>query len=704
MATEQLQINNWNSGWPTGLVTNVDEPSASADGQVVSTSTHNQTVIFGIEPPSVIQDVDDVTGINLVIRTRAITILGSPTAKLKVELFVGGVSKGSVTTSDLADNIMINLHLSLGSWDADWTRAELDSITIHVTTITDPTSINSVAQYDIDTIDVVVTYTDVPPFSFTPTTAALNLVGKVPVSDLSDLFHLSQPAPALLTLTGVAPFSSPVVLPPAAALSFNERLVYVNPLIERLQVNDWDAGWAEGLVTNIDEPVAEADGQTISTLESTFPNSLELFFEPSGLSDNDVVLTLEFVARIKLETLGAPITECQMIFTPEPFGNRPSIVVDVISAVDNFVNFSLTRPEWDGDISAAALDALSLQITVTGFATPDDFRIHIDTVDAIITFAPSPSHRIEVVVGALSLAGKLPAVLDSRIKAPTTGAVVLAGKTSTLFREDNAQVSADILILSGKAPSIIGDHVTLPAVGTLALVSGALTLNLSMLPAVNALVLAGKVPTFIATGNHTRPIRRVFVLLWEEAPLSEHSPDLVDGPGRMLTNFNPKAVTLDQTFNHFPLPAAGTLILAPQLASLDSHTVIPAIDSLALAGQAPIASIGKSLLVTEGTLVFGTYVPLPAEVFTELTITGYAPFIGENYPLNPAVTSLAFTSYVPLSLVASISPLATALTLSGYAVTLEIDTPLVTGLPRLISITVDRKIEFIATPTDLLIG
>jgi hypothetical protein len=39
MATEILNINGWDSGWPTGSVSNVDEATAGADGASVSTTS-----------------------------------------------------------------------------------------------------------------------------------------------------------------------------------------------------------------------------------------------------------------------------------------------------------------------------------------------------------------------------------------------------------------------------------------------------------------------------------------------------------------------------------------------------------------------------------------------------------------------------------------------------------------------------------------
>ncbi len=60
MATEKLYPNGWDSGWPLGLLSNIDEPLNNPDGQTIATSSSNDDVTLDLDNTA-ITDLDTVT-------------------------------------------------------------------------------------------------------------------------------------------------------------------------------------------------------------------------------------------------------------------------------------------------------------------------------------------------------------------------------------------------------------------------------------------------------------------------------------------------------------------------------------------------------------------------------------------------------------------------------------------------------------------
>jgi hypothetical protein len=170
MATEILNINGWDSGWPTGAVANVDEAIAAADGSVVECATEGDIVVFDLTNTG-LTDADTITQLDITFRARE-TSAASGDNSIDVEFLVGAAVQGNaqnvVLTTDFQD-----FSLSTDAWDTDWTQAQLDGAQVRCTSV--QTGMPSAGGWQVDCLDVVVTYT---PDSGAPEfTSRLGLLG-----------------------------------------------------------------------------------------------------------------------------------------------------------------------------------------------------------------------------------------------------------------------------------------------------------------------------------------------------------------------------------------------------------------------------------------------------------------------------------------------------------------------------------------------
>ncbi len=167
MATEKLHISGWDSGWETGILTNVDEYIASADGQTVSTTIVDNIVIFDIENTSIL-DTDVVSEVLVTIRTRSDN---ASSGQLHVNLLENGFPKGLATTAGLTTSFTNEILTNTG-WDQDFSQSQLNSLQVRV----ESKMSGGPATLFIDCIDVDITFT---PGIFPPA-ATLVLAGQAP--------------------------------------------------------------------------------------------------------------------------------------------------------------------------------------------------------------------------------------------------------------------------------------------------------------------------------------------------------------------------------------------------------------------------------------------------------------------------------------------------------------------------------------------
>lgn len=150
MATEKL-LPNAKTGW-TGPVTNIDEGVASADGLICSvTNTTSMRVDFF---PSAVADGDTVTAVRPKVRARSTTVGG--TDNINVDLYIGGVKKGTTQTTALTASF-VDLSFNNAGWDVDWTAAEMDGIQLDI--FINHTGEAQPIASEVDAIDLDITFT-----------------------------------------------------------------------------------------------------------------------------------------------------------------------------------------------------------------------------------------------------------------------------------------------------------------------------------------------------------------------------------------------------------------------------------------------------------------------------------------------------------------------------------------------------------------
>lgn len=151
MAAEKLNFNTYDSGWTSGVIGDVDEAVAAADGAIIATTIKNDTALMGLDA-SVVVDSDTVNTVDVVVRART---NGSGTDSLGVELLVGGIVQG-VRQDIVLTGSFQNLTFSDAAWDADWTAAEMDGmeILLHARQAGMPTT----AGHEVDCGDIDVDY------------------------------------------------------------------------------------------------------------------------------------------------------------------------------------------------------------------------------------------------------------------------------------------------------------------------------------------------------------------------------------------------------------------------------------------------------------------------------------------------------------------------------------------------------------------
>jgi len=714
VATEKLNPNGWNNGWPGGFVTNVDEPIASADGSTVSTFIINDTVRFDLDT-TVIDDNDTVTGIDITIRASFQELDGFSTGGLSVALFIGGSSQGAEATGNLSSSHS-NVVLSNAGWDADWTTAQLNGAQVRVVATGSGTSI---PIWQIDAIDVDITYTANVSMSREPAREVVSLVGKVPVVDIPGQEIVAKVA---LALAGQAPTLGLGVITARGSLATAGQVSYTNPVTAQLQIDGWDGGWPTGFAANVDEPVADADGSVVSTVIHGDIVTFDLDDVPVTLVDEDTVLKISALVRYKSEVILPSYT---MYFS----SLSVALLVDSVSRGATVINtgthevmtnYTVTNEAWNQDWTAEQLNSMQLRvqpqalIAYTGPPLPPEQepeiinagRYSLDTIDVYVEHSAQSPMLITPPVLDLVLSNDAPIARRLKYEVPLVGALVLAGQAPSLQREDDHLPSEARRFLVEKTPLAIVNHIVSPAVVALALAeqTPVREVDTGYAPAVRAEVLAGKAPTIITTAEHFSYPARLPLLLPGAAPLI--GDDRFD-PSRARQYLTGKVPTIDLTVNSRPVMSTGAAALTSYAAVVTSRNKVkePLVGAVALSTAAPSAYVGSSIVVPSATtsLSLATFEPSASFQFAQMFLLGYAPTLVIDHLAKPAAGALVFDQFIVEVENGSIFMYVGSLQLAGHAPALDFSSFLTTVDPRLISLTVDRSIEFIATPTDILI-
>jgi hypothetical protein len=701
------------AGWPTGSVTNIQEPISAADGDVVSTTIADDQLTTSLSDVAVVTDVDTVNSITVKVRARA-TDISVATASIDIQLIDSGTPLGWATGDDLTETFATYEYTDAG-WDADWTEAELNGMGLQITARQGGAGSPS---WIIDSIDVEIDYGAVPDTTIEAGVGALALTGKVPVADTTNSANLVAPIVGAAVLAGQATtmLISDTITVGAAALAFIPKEAFVNPSTIQLQVSGWNSGWPTGSWTNIDEPTSSPDAQTIST--TILSDAVRIYFDDltgqvDALTD---VLDITFVVR------------CHQDYTaddpPDPAAPPElglGVYIDAVSleggtpvapvSLTTATNVELSHDDWEGPWTVAQIDTLEVRISASYLMkSADADTMYIDGIDCIIHLQPPSPVSIQALVGALAISTDAPTLFTQHVVSPAIATLAVTGKSVTLDRADDFATDADALFLTPKLPTRVVNFITSPLVGAVALAGQAPVRVMTHLPApaVDALVLAGQVPTVIAPDARSFTPGNCFRFLATEAPLVITGTGKVFGPAVDMLVLAGQAPTVVHSLNVWEDPTTDTAVLAGKVPVVAiSHIRDVAAGALVLAGQSVVDSTGRFISVSEVDLAFSMATPITGGLAGSIALAGKTPTILVSDFIIPAAATLTLAGVAGvapnnLAPIVSNEPIVVEATLAldGKIPVIEVTSGITPGHAGTVFISIDYDIEFIATPTD----
>ena len=150
---ETLVPNGDDSGWPSGTYADIDEGVPGDEVASMSTTIDDDLLILDLSASEVV-DGDTVTDIT--INISALTTGSSGKDTLVVDLLIGGTGLGIFTTGNLTGSYATYACTNV-LWNVDRTASEMAGaqVSIKANQIGKVTA----ATWDIDSVDVVVTFT-----------------------------------------------------------------------------------------------------------------------------------------------------------------------------------------------------------------------------------------------------------------------------------------------------------------------------------------------------------------------------------------------------------------------------------------------------------------------------------------------------------------------------------------------------------------
>jgi hypothetical protein len=162
-----------------------------------------------------------------------------------------------------------------------------------------------------------------------------------------------------------------------------------------------------------------------------------------------------------------------------------------------------------------------------------------------------------------------------------------------------------------------------------------------------------------------------------------------------------QTVTVVATDNLIVKPLTGAIALAQAApVTVESKVRYPAEVPLTLTVHTPFRVPGAIVTVPVASLAITTHEPFAVFQFAELVIATFAPVRVVDFLILPAARALVLSGQAPLSENAAAIVDEGTLVLAGQAPTVDFTSLLIQGDPKLLSLTVDRNIQFIATPTE----
>ena len=445
--TVQLQPNAWDNGWPTGLLSNIDEPTTTPDGQTISTNQPNDVTFIGFDDADGLLDAtDDVLGIRITARTKRVGATPS-NAYVSLNLYIDGVSQGGAgytQTTDVFQNIQFlpTATNAFSNWLQPWTIAQLATVQVRLEAGNlDPL----VDQIVVDGIDVIITYTPQSPLIAQPPTSELGITGAAPA-----LFGegFVEPLIGTATLAGQA-----VTIRRTDSALINEAALALTRYTPKAIVNFLPLPLLGTLALTGKTPV-----KVVDHLASPAAVSLALAGKvPTSDATGDVVALPARVA-LTLATEAPLAKDVDNEITGPPVGSRvidgKVPVLDVTTSVFSQpaqapVTLTGAAPAAVGSqvraITTATL-SLAAQLPSRSLGTP----IPVTEVD--LTF-DSVRPQIGGLNAELTLAAQLPLRIVTHLAVPAAAALTLTGQTPIRVFNDPVPLTGAAQ-LAGYAPTL----------------------------------------------------------------------------------------------------------------------------------------------------------------------------------------------------------------------------------------------------------
>ena len=195
MATE-IVFANFVSGPTTGVITDIDEGVAAADGNLCATSSNGEGDIFTIGFADVVGITDADIVNSIIVRLRC-GVTG-PNGTYAVDFRIGSVIQGTQQNTGALTVAQANYNLAdAAGWDADYTEAQLNGMDV----LLDPSQsgMPDPQTWSVDAIEIEIDYT--AGSSTTPITGSSNSVF-TPTSGIKGIGVLAAAIAVVVTLIG----------------------------------------------------------------------------------------------------------------------------------------------------------------------------------------------------------------------------------------------------------------------------------------------------------------------------------------------------------------------------------------------------------------------------------------------------------------------------------------------------------------------
>jgi len=154
---ETLLPNGDDSGWTSGTFEDINNGISTPSGVALLTTVNPDTLILDVTDSEVV-DGDTVTNITIDMRAR-VTGIGAKD-DLIVDLLIGGSPQGTAVTHTSVGTSYSTLSANDSGWNVDRSASEMDGLQVRIATL--QRGKGEPATYEIDELEVIVTFTSTP--------------------------------------------------------------------------------------------------------------------------------------------------------------------------------------------------------------------------------------------------------------------------------------------------------------------------------------------------------------------------------------------------------------------------------------------------------------------------------------------------------------------------------------------------------------